>query len=58
MSLDEDITKILNENINLQDSNCLAEVLGDYFATSDDSKYRFIHQCCLHAKSLSVHNYR
>ena len=38
MSLDEDIAKLLNENISLQDSKCLAEVLGDYFASSDDGK--------------------
>ena len=38
LSLDEDIAKLLNENISLQDSNCLAEVLGDYFATSDNGK--------------------
>ena len=38
MSLDEDIAKLLNENTSLQDSKCLAEVLGDYFASSDDGK--------------------
>ena len=38
LSLDEDIAKLLNENISFQDSNCLAEVLGDYFTTSDNGK--------------------
>ena len=56
MFLDEDIAKLLNENISLQDSNCLAEVLGDYFATSDDGKQ--IHTPVLFTCQVNEREYR